>query len=184
MRELALHMLDLMENSVDAGASRVLVRIEQRRAADTFDIVVEDDGCGFAADACAKLDALATTKPGKQTGLGLHLFREAARTASGDLTLGRSPLGGASVHVRMRLTHPDRLPLGDVAASFGAMACVACNVDFSLELFVDGETETISTGLIRDSQNELKKGLGFDYSAMRQMESRVSNGLKGLGALT
>mgnify|MGYP001308297981 CR=1 FL=1 len=32
MREIALHVLDLMENSVAAGAQRVLVRVVDRKS--------------------------------------------------------------------------------------------------------------------------------------------------------
>jgi len=91
VREIALHVLDLMENSVAAGAQRVLVRVVQNRATDQLEIAVEDDGCGLPDTVQDAAHPFFTTKPGKRTGLGLSLFREAAERAGGDLHLCASP---------------------------------------------------------------------------------------------
>lgn len=180
VREIALHVLDLMENSVAAGARRVIVRVVQSRARDVLEITVEDDGCGLSADASEVVNPFFTTKPGKRTGLGLSLFREAAERAGGDMRLSSSPLGGTSVRVRMRLRHVDRMPLGDLAATLGAIACTAPDVDIACEVEVDGRREAVSTGQLRAAT---EKGPGRDLSVMRQLASRVRKGLEGLGAL-
>lgn len=180
MREIALHVLDLMENSVAAGARRVTVRVVQSCVRDVLEITVEDDGCGLSADPSEVVNPFFTTKPGKRTGLGLSLFREAAERAGGDLTLSSLPLGGTSVRVRMRLRHVDRMPLGDLAATLSAIACTAPDVDIACEVEVDGRREAVSTDQLRAAT---AKGPGTDLSVMRQLASRVRKGLEGLGAL-
>ena len=47
MPELALHILDLVQNSVSAGATRVVVTICYDTASDTLLISIEDDGKGI-----------------------------------------------------------------------------------------------------------------------------------------
>ncbi len=180
MREIALHVLDLMENSVAAGARRVSVRVVQSRARDVLEITVEDDGCGLSADPAEVVNPFFTTKPGKRTGLGLSLFREAAERAGGDMTLSPSSLGGTAVRVRMRLCHVDRMPLGDLAATLGAIACTSPDVDVACEVEVDGRRESVSTAQLRAGAD---RGPATDLSVMRQLASRVRKGLEGLGAL-
>ena len=43
MRELALHLLDIAENSVAAGAKTVVVTVEEDIEADRLRLSVEDD---------------------------------------------------------------------------------------------------------------------------------------------
>ena len=44
MRELALNVLDISENSLSAGAKLILITLDIRFSADTFSITIEDDG--------------------------------------------------------------------------------------------------------------------------------------------
>ena len=48
MRELALNVLDISENSLSAGAKLILITLDIRFSADTFSITIEDDGCGMS----------------------------------------------------------------------------------------------------------------------------------------
>jgi signal transduction histidine kinase len=93
MRDLSLHILDIIENSIRAGASEVRVAIEEDPAADLLKIVVEDNGPGLGLPEQVVLDPFYTTKKGKHVGLGLSLFREAALRAGGDLKLWKRPWG-------------------------------------------------------------------------------------------
>ena len=78
MREIALHILDLIENALRAQATVVAVTVEAVPEQDRLRIVVEDNGTGLKVSADAALDPFYTTKRGKRTGLGLSLFRAAA----------------------------------------------------------------------------------------------------------
>ncbi len=96
MREIALHILDLIENSIRAQASIIAVSVEAMPEQDLLRIVIEDNGTGLKVSPEAALDPFYTTKSGKRTGLGLSLFRAAAESTGGRLTLGKSSLGGAT----------------------------------------------------------------------------------------
>ena len=76
MRELSLHILDLVENSVRAGASVIFIGITVDSVRDLLEISVEDNGPGFGVPVEMAFDPFYTTKEGKKTGLGLSLFRE------------------------------------------------------------------------------------------------------------
>ena len=125
MRELALHILDLIENAVTAGASIVAVEISVEPGWDLMRITVEDNGPGLSVPVEQVMDPFYTTKEGKKTGLGLSLFRFRIEQAGGELALERSPLGGLAVRATLRLAHVDRNPLGDLASTLSSV--VACN---------------------------------------------------------
>ena len=139
MHDLSLYLLDVIENSVRAGASVVATTIVADRAAGTLVIDVQDDGPGLPVQAEAAMDPFYTTKQHKKTGLGLSLFRQAAEDAGGGLTVGRSDeLGGVAVHAWLALDNVDRPPLGDVATSILTMVATNPDIDFRVHL-VDGD---------------------------------------------
>ncbi len=71
-----------------------------------FEIVIEDDGPGLAADkieaALKRGSRVDETKPG--TGLGLAIVQDTVREYGGSLHLGKSALGGLCVRVLLPLT--------------------------------------------------------------------------------
>jgi len=141
MHDLSLYLLEMIENSLRAGAGRVAVHVWLEAPRDELAIVVEDDGPGFAVNPEQAADPFFTTKAGKKTGLGLSLFREAAEAAGGHLTMHRSgELGGAAIEVVMSLSHVDRPPLGDVVETVAVMA--ATNPEAAITLEVGGGAES------------------------------------------
>ena len=144
MHDLSLYLLDILENSVRAGATVITTTIAADRAADELSISVEDDGPGLPTSPEQALDPFFTTKANKKTGLGLSLFRQAAEAAGGGLSVGRSDeLGGVAVRAWMRLGDVDRPPLGDVAASIATMVVTNPEIEFRVDLTDDGARTTL-----------------------------------------
>ena len=139
MHDLSLYLLDILENSVRAGAAVIGTTITADRAADELTMLVEDDGPGLPVEPEQALDPFFTTKSNKKTGLGLSLFRQAAEAAGGGLSVGRSgELGGVAVRAWMRLGDVDRPPLGDIAASIATMVVTNPEIEFRVDLTDDG----------------------------------------------
>jgi anti-sigma regulatory factor (Ser/Thr protein kinase) len=153
VRELSLHILDLIENSIRAGVSVVSVTVEEDHAEDLLKISVEDNGRGLQVSPNVAVNPFYTTKSGKRVGLGLSLFRAAAERANGSLTLGKSPLGGLVVTVTMRLSHIDRSPLGDLAATLASVACTNPDIDIRCKLKVDGRESAVSVSEVARKLN-------------------------------
>lgn len=138
MHDLSLYLLDILENSVRAGATVIATRITASRASDTLTIAIEDDGPGLPVAPEQVLDPFFTTKQGKKTGLGLSLFRQATEEAGGHFTLGRSQeLGGVAVIASMHLDNIDRAPIGDIATSLRTMAMINPEIEFRVDLSDD-----------------------------------------------
>ena len=122
MKDLSLHILDLVDNSLAASARRIAVRLNLDPRADLLTVVIEDDGEGMDETTLARaLDPLFTTRSGTRTGMGLPLFAQASREAGGRLKLDSRPGGGTKVEATFRLSHPDCKPLGDVEGTIEAL---------------------------------------------------------------
>lgn len=145
MHELSLHILDLLENAVRAGATRVRVSVAEDPAEDCLEIAVEDDGPGLPVSPEEAADPFYTTVGAKRTGLGLSLFRGAAEEAGGTLEVGPSELGGTAVRATMALDHVDRKPLGDLASSLLAIACTHPEVEVQCFVQWPGGYEALSS---------------------------------------
>ena len=58
MRDLSLHILDLAQNSLRAGAKLISITV-RREAGGALSLLLEDDGGGMSAEALAPLLTLA-----------------------------------------------------------------------------------------------------------------------------
>ena len=177
MRDISLHVLDLIENSVRAGATVVSVTVAEEPDRDLLEIRVEDNGPGFAVPPDTAADPFYTTKAGKHTGLGLSLFGAAVGRADGTLTLSTSPLGGASVKATMRLNHVDRSPLGDLAATLSSVVFTNPQVDLRCRFRV-GDREWVVRAA--DVARELPVGERGGLAVARKVRERIRSGLSEL----
>jgi signal transduction histidine kinase len=123
MEDLALHVLDVARNSLDAGATKIVIDVTERADIDLLAIRVADNGRGMDDAAAARAtDPFYTTRTTRRVGLGLALLRHAAEAAGGGLEV-RSVVGeGTEVHARFSLGHLDRAPLGDLETTVLVLA--------------------------------------------------------------
>lgn len=118
MRELSMHILDVLENSLAAGATRVELNIDEDLEADRLHITIRDNGRGMSEEVLARVfDPFYTTRQTRHVGLGLPLFRAAARRCAGDVTLESQPGVGTTLHATFQHSHIDRAPLGDIVST-------------------------------------------------------------------
>jgi len=118
MRELSLHILDILQNSVEAGATRVELSISEDLAADRLTIEVCDNGRGIAADKLLHVfDPFHTSRKTRHVGLGLPLLKAAAERCDGDATITSEVGVGTTLIVTFRHSHLDRAPLGDMTGT-------------------------------------------------------------------
>lgn len=131
MLELALHILDIAENSVRAGAKNVCIEVVEDRVRDRLEIEIRDDGCGMDEATLAKaLDPFYTSKKVRRVGLGLPMLKEAALRAGGCFTIDSQVGKGTRVAVGFQWSHIDRQPLGDVPGALVALLAGSPGVDF------------------------------------------------------
>ena len=139
MEDFSLHLLDVAENALAAGAGRVEIRIFEERKEDMMRIEIQDNGCGMDQQAVKRaLDPFYTTKPNKRVGLGLPLLAQAAKEAGGDMEIQTAPGKGTLVRATFQLSHPDLKPLGDMLETMATLVCAHPQVEFVFERWEDG----------------------------------------------
>lgn len=123
MKELSLHILDLCQNAVRAGADRLRINIERRNG--WIRILLEDDGCGMDGETLARCtDPFFTTRTTRRTGLGLPLMKACAQRCGGDVKVESERGRGTRVEITLRYDSFDCPPMGDLTGAVQAMAAV------------------------------------------------------------
>lgn len=118
MRELSLHILDTLENSLEAGATSIELIIGEDLVADRLTITIRDNGRGMSEAQLARIfDPFFTTRSTRHVGLGIPFFKAAAELCNGSLTV-TSQLGkGTTLQATFQHSHIDRAPLGDITGT-------------------------------------------------------------------
>ena len=130
MKELSLHLLDLVENAVAAGAKRVDVVVEEDGATDRLLLSVADDGTGMPEGLLrSATDPFTTTRTTRKVGMGLPLLAAAAEQAGGRLRISSQAGRGTKVEAEFELSHIDRAPLGHIEDTVATIAALHPQLD-------------------------------------------------------
>ena len=131
MTEISLNILDIAENSTRAGASLVEIRVLVDNLTDRLTIIIKDDGCGMTKEQLAQVeDPFFTTRTTRKVGLGVPFFKMAALSADGDFQIDSKVGEGTLVRAEFRLSHIDRMPLGDISGTIYTLIHFHPEVEF------------------------------------------------------
>ena len=155
MRELSLHVLDALENSLEAGATCIELVIEENMAADRLSITIRDNGRGMDKAQLDRIfDPFFTTRSTRHVGLGVPLFKAAAERCNGSLTVASQPGEGTLLQAVFQHSHIDRAPLGDTTGTLLAVILAgSCDVHYAHR--VDGEMFEFHTADMRAELGEI-----------------------------
>ncbi len=150
MKELALHILDIAQNSVVAGASLIAISINEDAEKDILEISVVDDGCGMTPEFLKNVtDPFTTKRTTRKVGLGIPLFKLAAENTGGSFSI-RSEVGkGTEVLAIFGYSHIDRQPLGDMAGTMLGLITAYEDCDFVYNHTVLGKSFSFDTREIK-----------------------------------
>ena len=159
MKDLSLHVQDIAENSVRAGASLVTITVTNSARQDRIILRFEDNGKGMSPELLARVtDPFTTTRTTRRVGLGLPLFKDAAEQTGGSFSI-ESTLGVGTVttaeFVRSSIDTP---PEGDLCGAVLTLIQGAPEIDFLFTYQSDKGSFVCDTREIR----ELLGGVGLD----------------------
>jgi anti-sigma regulatory factor (Ser/Thr protein kinase) len=141
LRELALHILDIAENSISAGATRIRISVFENLKDDFLQIVIEDNGKGMDAATLARItDPFVTSRTTRKVGLGLPFFKAAAEACEGSLNIASKPGVGTTVTVIFKHSHIDRMPLGDLCSTLLTLIIGTPDIHWLFEYRMNTET--------------------------------------------
>jgi len=182
MLELSMHILDIAQNSLAAGSTRVEIRIQEDLPADVLVIEVRDNGRGISGAMLPKVtDPFVTSRTTREVGLGLPLLKEAAERCEGCVEVRSEEGRGTTVVARFRLDHFDRAPLGNMGETMGILISANPDVDFLYEHRVDQRIYIMETREMRQVLGSI--GLD-DPSVLDFVRQDIRMGLKKIGAAT
>lgn len=146
MREIALNILDIAENSVKAKAS--LIEITVTAADNILTVTITDNGKGMSKDFLEKVtDPFTTTRITRKVGMGIPLFKDAAEMTGGSFEIESEPGRGTRVTARFVIDSIDRAPLGDISDT--AVTLLGPDIDFVWVYTVNGRSFTFDTREIK-----------------------------------
>ena len=115
MRELALHILDIAENSVNANADLIRISLNESTITDKFSISVSDNGKGMDEEMVKTIiDPFSATLTTRKVGLGIPFLKAAAEACNGGMTINSTINKGTRISCTFQHSHMDRMPLGDI----------------------------------------------------------------------
>ena len=121
MKEIALHLLDIVQNSVKAGAAHVDIRFSLG-ADGALLMSVKDDGCGMSPEFVERVRSpFVTTRTTRKVGLGIPLLMQNAMQSGGRVDIDSKVGEGTTVSAVFMTDSIDCLPLGDLASTMATI---------------------------------------------------------------
>ena len=131
MKEISLHILDILQNSVTAGATLVELGISEDKEKDLFEFYIKDNGKGMDEEFLKNVTSPFTTKrTTRKVGLGIPLLKMAAESTGGGIDI-KSELGvGTVIKASFSYNHIDRQPLGNITDTVFTVVTSYTETDF------------------------------------------------------
>jgi len=158
MREISLHILDIVQNSIAAEASVVSITIHEDMTGDSLSVSIADDGRGMTEEIAAKVtDPFYTTRTTRKVGLGIPMLKTTAIDCNGSFSIESEPGVGTTIGVSYQWSHIDRPPLGDMVSTMLAILTGNEVIDFIYRHSVDDRVFEFESGEMK----ELLDGVSF-----------------------
>lgn len=129
MRELSLHILDLAQNSVEAGAKNIRLAVDEDENG-YFVFRIEDDGRGMSAELLQKVrDPFTTTRLSRNVGMGIPFIDMVTEQCGGHLDIVSAKGSGTKIAAYFARDNIDRPPLGNMAETVKVLLAGAPWID-------------------------------------------------------
>ncbi len=156
MTELSLNVLDVAQNSVKAKASLIEISVDSSLEKDLMTIIIKDNGCGMNEEQLSRVcDPFYTTRTTRKVGLGVSFFKLAAECSDGDFSITSKVGVGTTVTASFRISHIDRMPLGDMTSTIYSLITLNTDIDFVYSYSVDDRKFVLDTREFREILGDL-----------------------------
>jgi len=122
VKELSLHILDIVQNAISAEADNILIFIDENMMDDKLTITIIDDGSGMDEHYTKQVvNPFTTSRKTRRVGMGLPLLKQAAIECMGDLMIESTLHVGTKVEVWFQHSHINRVPIGNMVETIIAL---------------------------------------------------------------
>ena len=176
MKELSLHILDIAENSVNAGATKIEISVFENLNKDEFIINIKDNGKGMELEKLKNIaDPFITSRTTRKVGLGIPFLKAAAEACEGGLEITSKRGVGTEVRVRFKHSHIDRMPLGDLKSTWLNLLIGYPKVHWMLVYTINDKTYTLDDHPIKKVLNDISLS---DPQGIRYLKEEIANGFE------
>lgn len=159
MRELALNVMDIVQNSISAGAKLITIEVTENKRQDELSITVTDDGKGMSKEQVQNVvDPFYTTRTTRNVGLGVPLFKMEAEMTGGSFAIDSEEGKGTKLKAVFKPSSVDMIPLGDIDSIIQLL--ITCNPEYDF-VFTHSVIDTDEKSFTLKTQ-ELREVLGED----------------------
>lgn len=156
VEDICFHLVDLVQNSVAAGARTIRLGIMESEKENTLTLDISDDGRGMDGQTLEKVqDPFFTSKSFKKVGLGIPLLKATAQACRGGFAI-RSQVGrGTEVSARMERGHLDCPPMGNLPDTLLSLLVSLDGIDLQFAYRSDRGEFSISSHAVREQVGEI-----------------------------
>jgi len=170
MKDLSLHILDIVQNSVVALATSIQITIEKNLQKDFITLTISDNGKGMDKAFLERVtDPFTTTRTTRKVGLGIPLLKLNAERTGGNLAI-QSELGkGTIIKATLIPSNIDCLPMGDVAGTISLLMCSNPTINIEFTYMEDKKEYSICTRDIQESLEDVSIDNAAVYPLVKEL---------------
>lgn len=170
MKDISLHILDIVQNSLSANATMIEISIEENPAKNTYCVRIKDNGKGMTPEMAKKvLDPYVTSRTTRKVGLGLPLLMLNAERTGGHLSITSDYGKGTEVEALFVYNNIDRIPLGDMAGTIVLLASANPLIEFVYTHTANGEQYIFDTREIKEALDEVSISDNHIFKYLKEM---------------
>lgn len=180
MKELSLHILDIVQNSVRAKATKVELMVNEDLNKNILEIIIKDNGKGMPKDLIEQIkNPFATTRTTRKVGLGIPLLLEACQRCEGDLDIQSEEGVGTTLRAYFKHNHIDRAPMGDLVNTITMLILSSSEIRYIFNYSINSKEFKMDTKEVQ----EILQGVPInDLNVIKWLEDYLKeniNALKG-----
>ncbi len=152
MKELSLHILDIANNSVRAGATEIKILIKEDLINNQFIFEIDDNGKGIPEEMLVDIkNPFTTSRKMRKVGLGIPLLNDNCTLCGGYLDIQSTVGVGTILRALMVYDHIDRPPMGDIASTITGLMTSNDAINIDYQHWYNDQCFDLSTAEIKEA---------------------------------
>ena len=176
MKELALHVYDLMENSTAANSTLVELTIKDSLKDNIYAFTIKDNGKGMTPEFLAKVtDPWTTSRTTRKVGLGLPLIKMNTENCGGGMKIESEVGKGTVLNFWFQHDNIDRPPMGDLAGTLVMLFAAHEDIHFIYKHITDEGEFVFDTDEIKEALDGMSMN---DINIMKYLKEMIQENLE------
>ena len=170
MKDLSMHIMDIVQNSISAAANLIEINIRIRKDLDLYQLDILDNGKGMDEEILLKVtDPFFTTRKTRKVGMGIPLLKMNAERTGGKFRIHSTPGKGTSVLTEFKPEHPDMLPEGDLEGTIVLLCHSNPEIHFIFIYQVEENSYCFDTEEIKEALGDIGISEPIVYPMLKEL---------------